>query len=98
MPCVAGVRVIILHTHASYAWRILAEARQLNMFSSGWAWVVTDGVTLSDVAIPLEDAEEEDHTGATDDGPDQPTTDSVTDQASLPPIDSLVSNLSCSCL
>ena len=69
-----GVRIMILNTHAKYAWPILAQARRHNMFSSGWAWIVTDGVTLSNLAIPTE-AESE---------ADQYTTDSMSDTSSFP--------------
>ncbi|XP_078667092.1 glutamate receptor ionotropic, kainate 1-like isoform X1 [Branchiostoma floridae x Branchiostoma belcheri] len=40
-----GVRVVILNCLAHHGVRVLQQAEHLGMTRSGWAWVVTDGVT-----------------------------------------------------
>ena len=42
-----GARVIILNTVFEYCWEILNQAEALGMMGSGWAWIVTDGTTVS---------------------------------------------------
>ncbi len=41
-----GVRVVILNTVFEYAWFIFEQAGKLGMMERGWAWLVTDGITV----------------------------------------------------
>ncbi|XP_077998513.1 glutamate receptor ionotropic, kainate 2-like [Glandiceps talaboti] len=40
-----GVRVIILNCLASYARHVIRQAAGLGMTQTGWAWIITDGIT-----------------------------------------------------
>ncbi|XP_066287319.1 uncharacterized protein [Branchiostoma lanceolatum] len=40
-----GSRIIVLHCLAPYAAEILREASTMDMTGTGWAWVVSDGIT-----------------------------------------------------
>ncbi|XP_070561125.1 glutamate receptor ionotropic, kainate 2-like isoform X2 [Ptychodera flava] len=40
-----GVRLVILNCLANYARYVLRQAAELGMMQTGWAWIVTDGVT-----------------------------------------------------
>ena len=42
-----GGRVILLNTLSQYTMRLLEEAKNLGMMEKGWAWIVTDGTTVS---------------------------------------------------
>ena len=42
-----GVRVILLNCLSEFGVQVLSQARDKGMTGSGWAWVVTDGMTGS---------------------------------------------------
>ncbi len=45
--CPSGVRVILLNCLARFGRPVLLQAAELGMTESGWAWIVTDGITGS---------------------------------------------------
>lgn len=44
-----GTRVVVLNSESMHGWIVLGQAKAMGMFDKGWAWIVTDDMSVRNI-------------------------------------------------